>query len=104
MNIPWEIKRYIDAQKPNMVNFSATSKRTEMISSNRIDIYVDSFTKDVIFETVEAGVKKQLRFNVGDGQIKNVQTIFFKYNTNLTGVSNGSTAFEADSVITDSIV
>jgi hypothetical protein len=39
MNIPWEIKSYIDPQKPNMVSFSAISKRTEMISNGRVDIY-----------------------------------------------------------------
>jgi hypothetical protein len=55
-----------------MVNYSAISKRTEMISNGRVDIYIDIVTKEVIFEISDAGLKKQLRINIIDGNYKYV--------------------------------
>jgi hypothetical protein len=64
MDIPLELKRYIDAQRQNMVNFSASSKRAEALNDGNTRVYVDPKTKEVIFETYHNGVKKQFAINI----------------------------------------
>jgi hypothetical protein len=89
MDIPWELKRYIEAQRPNVVNFSAISARAESISDGTTTIHIDSNNKEFVFETFSGGVKKTIRFGINSGILREMTAIIFKSGT-ITGISTTS--------------
>jgi hypothetical protein len=59
MEIPWELKRYIDSQRQNSVNFSAVSSRSESISDGTTSIKIDSITKKLYLKVLVTEVNIQ---------------------------------------------
>jgi hypothetical protein len=104
MNIPLEIKRYIDAQKQNTINYAAVSSKSESITDGVSTVRINSFTKEIVLETFDHGFKKAITINIPLGLLKELQTIIFSNGSKITGVSDGSKLMEEDPDLSESLM
>jgi hypothetical protein len=89
MNIPWELKQYINSQKSTMVTYSSVANRAEEISDGAgTRVWIDSENQRVIFETYDGDDVKAINLDLLNGWINPIDEIVFTDSSSIKGMSD----------------